>query len=57
MTKGQLKEKIDDYMIRNIIHLTKDPTLGDSVKDQIQGLIFHLITGDYWDGWDEEEEI
>ena len=55
MTKGELKAKIDDYMIRNIIHLTKDPTLGDTLKDQMQGLIFYLITNDYWDECDENE--
>lgn len=55
MTKGQLKEKINDYMISNIIHLTKDPTLGNSLKDQMQGLIFHLITNDYWGECNDDE--
>ena len=58
MTKGELKKKIDDYMVRNIIHLTKDPTLGETVKDQIKGLIFRLITGsDYWFECDDNEQI
>ena len=57
MTKGKLKTKIDDYMIRNIIHLTKDPTLGKTIYPQMQGLIFKLITGDYWEGCNDNEEI
>ena len=57
MTKGQLKEKLNDYMMRNIVHLTKDPTLGNTLYSQMQGLIFKLITNDYWDECNNDEEI
>ena len=57
MTKGQLKSKITDTLINSIINISKDPTLGDSRKEQLKGLIFLTIANDYWDDCDNNEEI
>ena len=57
MTKGQLKSKITDTLINGIINISKDPTLGDSRKEQLKGLIFLTIANDYWDDCDDNEEI
>ena len=57
MTKGQLKTKITDTLINSIINISKDPTLGDSRKEQLKGLIFLTIANDYWDDCDDNEEI
>lgn len=57
MTKGELKNKIDNCLISSIINIVKDPTLGNSKKDQLQGLIFNHITDDYWDNCNNDEEI
>lgn len=57
MTKGQLKSKITDSLISSIINISKDPTLGDSRKEQLKGLIFLAITNDYWDDCDDRETI
>ena len=57
MTKGQLKSKITDTLINGIINISKDPTLGDSRKEQLKGLIFLSIANDYWDDCDNNEEI
>lgn len=57
MTKGQLKSKITDTLINSIINISKDPTLGDSRKEQLKGLIFLTIANDYWDDCDDNEEI
>lgn len=57
MTKGQLKTKITDTLINSIINISKDPTLGDSKKEQLKGLIFLSIANDYWDNSNDNEEL
>ena len=57
MTKGELKSKITNTLINSIINIVKDPTLGDSRKEQLKGLIFLAITDDYWDDCNDNEEI
>lgn len=57
MTKGQLKSKITDTLINSIINISKDPTLGNSRKAQLKGLIFLTIANDYWDDCDDNDEI
>lgn len=59
MTKGHLKEILSKpSLFHDIMIMAKDPTLGDSRKDQILGLLFHIISGgDYWDECDNNEEI
>lgn len=57
MTNGQLKLKINDCMLNSIINLVKDPTLGSTLKDQLSGLIFLSITGEYWDSADDNKII
>ena len=56
MTKGELKRKLDDCLINGIINIAKDSTVV-SKKDQIQGLLFHWLTDDYWDVCNDNEEI
>ena len=59
MTKGQLKHRLEDStLFQGIMNLAKDPTLGNSRKDQMLGLLFHVISGgDYWDECDNNEEL
>lgn len=57
MTKGELKEKLSERLIFSIINIVKDPTLGDTVTDQLQGLIFNEITDDWWDNCDDSEMV
>lgn len=59
MTKGYLKEILSKpQLFHDIMIMVKDPTLGDSRKVQILGLLFHIISGgDYWDECDNNEEI
>lgn len=49
MTNGELKEKISESLVRSLITISQDPTLGDTKIPQIRGLIFNSITGKYWD--------
>lgn len=57
MTKGQLKKKIDNCLLSSIINLVKDPTLGNTLKDQLQGIIFLHIANDYWDNCNDSDEL
>lgn len=56
MTKGDLKNKIDDCLISSIINIAKDPTIV-SKTDQLQGLIFYHITGECWDSCNDNENL
>ena len=50
MTQGKLKEILnEDGFISSIVNIARDPTLGSSRKDQLQGLIFLKLTNEYWD--------
>lgn len=49
MTLDELKEKLSPSLMRSIVNISKDPTLGATKIDQLQGLIFLTITGKYWD--------
>lgn len=59
MTKGQLKQILSKpSLFHDIMILAKDPTLGNTRKDQMLGLLFHVITdGDYWCECDDNEEL
>lgn len=56
MTKGDLKNKIDDRLVRSIINVVKDPTI-TSKAEQIRYLIFHHLTDDYWDVCNDNDEV
>ena len=56
MTKGDLKNKIDDCLVRGIINIAKDPTIVSKVE-QIRYLIFHHLTDDYWDICNDSDEV
>lgn len=49
MTNGELKEKISESLVRSLVTISQDPTLGETKIPQIRGLIFNAITGKYWD--------
>lgn len=55
MTNKELKERITPLMIRSIANILNDPTIVHKI-DQIQGLIFNSITGQYWDNVVDEDE-
>ena len=58
MTKGQLKNRLSPTLFHSIMNIANDQTLGESKKDQIFGLLFHVISGgDYWEECDNNEEI
>ena len=57
MTKGELKTKLSESLMRDIINIAKCPTLQDTKIDQLQGLLFLSIADDYWEGCDDNEEI
>lgn len=56
MTNKELKERITPLMIRSIANILNDPTIVHKT-DQIQGLIFNSITGQYWGNVVDEDEI
>ena len=56
MTKGELKNKIDDCLINSIINIVKDPTITNKA-DQLQGMIFYHITGECWDNCNDNEKL
>lgn len=56
MTKGDLKNRIDDCLVRSIINISKDPTI-TSKAEQIRYLIFHFLTDDYWDICNDNDEV
>lgn len=56
MTKGELKNKIDDCLVKSIIVIAKDPTIFGKVE-QIRCLIFHHLTDDYWDICNDNDEV
>ena len=56
MTNKELKERITPLMIRGIANILNDPTIVHKI-DQIQGLIFNSITGQYWDNVVDEDEM
>lgn len=58
MTKGELKKILqDDKFIESIVNISKDPTLGSSKKEQLQGLIFLKLTDEYWDSSNDNEVL
>ena len=56
MTKGELKNKIDDCLISGIINISKNPTIPNKAE-QIRYLIFHFLTDDYWDICNDNDEV
>ena len=57
MKSGRLKAILNESRIKDIINLAKDPTLGKTRIDQIQGLIFNVLTGLYWDEVEDNVEV
>lgn len=58
MTRAELKENLDDTLMNSLIVMAKDPTLGNTKRDQMRCMIFHHITNEYWDGdYDDNKEI
>ena len=56
MTNKELKDRISPLMIRGIANILNDPTIVRKV-DQIQGLIFNSITGQYWNNVSDDNDI
>ena len=49
MTYGELKERLEKpSLFQDIMILANDPTLGDTRKDQMEGLLFLAITDKVW---------
>ena len=59
MTNGQLKERLSKpSLFHDIMILAKDPTLEDTRKDQMLGLLFYIISGgNVWYECNNNEEI
>lgn len=57
MKSGRLKAILKESTIKDIITLAKDPTLGKTRIDQIQGLIYNVLTGLYWDEVEDDVEV
>lgn len=57
MKSGRLKAILNESRIKDIITLAKDPTLGKTRIDQIQGMIYKVLTGLYWDEVEDNVEV
>lgn len=52
MTAKELRDKLNDDLLQNIINMVKDPTID---KHQILWMIFLKLTDKYWDDVTDEE--
>ena len=58
MTYGELKERLEKpSLFHDIMILAQDPTLGETRKDQMEGLLFSVITGQIWCEVEDSDEI
>lgn len=58
MTYGELKKKLEnDVLIQSIVNIARDPTIHNSRKDQLEGLIFLKITDKCWDEVNDNDTI
>ena len=54
MTAKELKDKLDDDLLQNIITMVKDQTID---KHQIVWMIFLELTDKYWDDVTDDEIV
>lgn len=58
ITYGDLKEKLENpSVLHDIMILAKDPTLGNTRKEQMTGMLFRYITGKVWCDVNDNEPI
>ena len=59
MKLEELKRRIEKpSLFPSLMNLAKDPTLENTRKDQIEGLLFSIISGgEVWDECDNNKEI
>lgn len=58
MTYKELKEKLENpSLIHDCVILSLDRTLGNTLKEQMSGMLFHYITGKVWCDVDDNESF
>lgn len=56
-TIGDLKSKLDDVLMRSLVTMAHDQTLGATKLDQMRWMIFNYITNQYWDNANDNEPL
>lgn len=57
MKSSRLKAILSETRMKDVINIAKDPTLGNTRIGQLQGLLYGVLTGRYWDEVGDDEEV